>query len=136
MSSTVLVALVTGILSGGLIGAIASLIVGRATARKTNAEAKALDRKLPAEVDSVVVQGAEAAVLTMERALASAQGRIAQLEREREADRQRITELEAKVTRLQGKVESAERHLSDARREGAELRHELDAFLRDQGRRK
>lgn len=136
MSSTVLVALVTGILSGGLIGAIASLIVGRATARKTNAEAKALDRKLPAEVDSVVVQGAEAAVLTMERALTSAQNRIGQLEREREADRKRIAELEGKVSRLQGKVESAERSLGEARREGAELRHELDAFLRDQGRRK
>lgn len=130
------VTIVVALLGGGIVGAIGSLIVGRATARKTIAEAQAIDRRLPAEVDSVVVQGAEAAVLTMERALESATGRIRQLEQERDADRARIRELEAKVERLQQQVEAAEQSLAVARREGAEVRDELAAFIREQDARK
>lgn len=131
-----IVAIVIALLGGGLLGGLASFIVGRATARKTNSEAAAVDAKLPAEVDSVVVQGAETAVLTMKQALDSATARIAQLEGEREADRKRIADLEAKVQRLQGKVDAAGRSLQAARREGAELRDEFSAFLREQDHRK
>lgn len=136
MSDNPIVIIVVALLGGGLVGGVASLITGRAVARKTTSEARAVDAKLPAEVDSVVVQGAEAAVLTMRSALDSATARIAQLEQEREQDRKRIADLEAKVERLQRKVDSAERSLMEARQEGAELREELGAFLRDQGRRK
>jgi peptidoglycan hydrolase CwlO-like protein len=128
--------IVTVVLSGGLGAGAASLITSRAMARKTKSETNAIDAKLPAEVDSVVVQGAEQAVLTMDAALKSAQARISQLEQERAGDRARITELEAKVDRLQGKVEEAERAVRAARTEGAELRAELDALVRDQGSRK
>ena len=127
---------VTGLLSGGIFGAIGALISSRAVSRKTNAEAQGLAAKLPAEVDSVVVQGAEAAVLTMKAALDSATGRIAQLEAERDADRQRIADLEAKVKRLEGKVNAAERALASAREEGAALREELGAFIREQNKRR
>lgn len=137
MTTTQLIyGIVTVVLSGGLGAGVASLITSRAMARKTKSETNAIDAKLPAEVDSVVVQGAEHAVLTMDAALKSAQARISQLEQERAGDRARITELEAKVDRLQGKVEQAERAVRAARTEGAELRAELDALVRDQGSRK
>ena len=110
MTTTQLIyGIVTVVLSGGLGAGAASLITSRAMARKTKSETNAIDAKLPAEIDSVVVQGAEQAVLTMDAALKSAQARISQLEEERAGDRARITELEAKVDRLQGKVEQAER---------------------------
>lgn len=137
MTTTQLIyGIVTVVLSGGLGAGAASLITSRAMARKTKSETNAIDAKLPAEVDSVVVQGAEQAVLTMDAALKSAQARISQLEQERAGDRARITELEAKVDRLQGKVEQAERAVRAARTEGVELRAELDALVRDQGSRK
>ena len=128
--------LVTGLLSGGIFAAVASLVTSRAVSAKTRTEAQGLAAKLPAEVDSVVVQGAEAAVLTMKAALDSATGRIAQLEAERDNDRQRIADLEAKVKRLEGKVQAAERALGDARTAGAALRAELEEFIAEQDRRR
>lgn len=127
MSTDVITVVVTG---------IGALIVGRATARKTTSEARQLDAKLPAEVDSVVVQGAEAAVLTMRSALESATARIRELEEDREADRRRIGELEAKVEELRAKVEVAEAALGDARKAGTELRAELEQFVRDRSHRR
>lgn len=135
MSERMVELLVTALLSGGLATALATLITSRALAGKTAAEAKGLEARLPAEVDSVVVQGAEAAVLAMRSALESASGRIADLERDRAADRQRIEDLERKVDELRAKVEKAERALGDARQAGAELRAELSAFARDRDRR-
>lgn len=136
MTRSVLELLVTALLSGSIFAAIATLIVSRSTARKNHADAKAVDAKLPAEVDSVIVQGAESAVLTMKAALDSATGRIAQLETEREEDRKRIAELEAKVRRLEAKVSTAERALTDARNAGVALREELTDFMREQQRRR
>ena len=136
MSSDLVTVIVTGLFTGGIGTGIGALIVGRATARKTTSEARQLDAKLPAEVDSVVVQGAEAAVLTMRSALESATNRIAQLEQERAGDRQRIADLEGKVEQLRRKVEAAELALGDARRAGTELREELEQFVRDQQGRK
>lgn len=136
MSNSTVELVVTGLLSGGVFAAVGALITSKATARKTSAEAESLAAKLPAEVDSVVVQGAEQAVLTMKAALESATSRIAQLEEEREGDRKRIAELEAKVKRLEGKVTAAERALGDARSEGAALRVELEDFIAEQNRRR
>lgn len=116
MSTDLVTVVVTGLLTGGIGTGIGALVVGRATARKTNSEAHQLDAKLPAEIDSITVQGAEAAVLTMRSALESATARIAQLEQERASDRQRIADLESKVEELR--------------------RKELEQFVRDQqGRR-
>lgn len=136
MTRSVLELVITALLSGSIFAAIATLVVSRSTARKNDADAKAVDAKLPAEVDSVVVQGAELAVLTMKTALDSATNRIAQLETERDEDRRRIAELEAKVRRLEAKVTTAERALMDARTAGAALREELADFMREQQRRR
>lgn len=128
-------ALVLALLGGGLVASVATLITSKAVARKTGAETKALAAKLPAEVDSIAVQGAEAAVLTMKAALDSATARIGQLEDERETDRKRIAGLERRVEDLRRKVESAERALGTARQEGEAIRAELEQFVAEQSRR-
>lgn len=127
---------VTGILSGGIGAGIATLIKARSEARNLDASARAVEAKLPAEVDSVVVQGAEAAVLTMRSALESATARIAELEEDRAEDRARIAELEQKVRELEAKVRRAEEALTEARDAGASLRRELAEFARDRDHRR
>lgn len=127
--------LIVGVTGGGIFKALESLRTGRAIARKTVTEAEGLDAKLPAEVDSLVVQGAETAVLTMRSALESAQSRIAELEQDRAADRQRITELEGKVRELEGKFRRAEEALSEARTDALALRRELTAFAAERDNR-
>ena len=127
--------LVPLILGGGLLGAIATLVTSRAMAHKTRAEAAGVAAKTPAEVDSIVVQGAEAAVLTMRSALESATARIAELEADRARDRQRIAELEQRLDELRLKVDRAERALGEAREAGLALRAELASLRRDSDRR-
>lgn len=127
---------VTAILGGGLGAGVATLIKARSESRNTDATTKALEQKLPAEVDSVVVQGAEAAVLTMRSALESATQRINELEQDRAADRKRIGELEQKVRDLETKVHRAEQALTEARDAGASLRLELAEFARDRDHRR
>jgi nucleotide-binding universal stress UspA family protein len=134
--SPVILAAVVGVLGGGLAGGIGSLLTGRALVRKAASEAKAIDAKLPAEVDSVVVAGAEAAVLVMDKALTSATLRIAQLEEEAEAHRQRIRDLELKVGDLEVKATKAETAAREAREQGRELRQQLQAMVREQGPRR
>lgn len=127
--------LIPVLLSGGLFAAIATLVTSRALAGKTKAEAAGVAAKTPAEVDSIVVQGAEAAVLTMRSALESATARIASLEADRAADRQRIAELEERLDELRLKVDRADEALSEARAAGQALREELATFRRDTERR-
>jgi septal ring factor EnvC (AmiA/AmiB activator) len=131
-----LTVVVTGLLSGGIGAGIATLIKARSEARNLDATAKAIDAKLPVEVDSIVVQGAESAVLTMRSALESASARIAELEQDRAEDRKRIAELESKVRELELKVHRAEEALTEARDAGRELRQELAAFSRDRDTRR
>lgn len=127
--------LVPLILGGGFLGAVATLVTSRAVAGKTRAEAAGVAAKTPAEVDSIVVQGAEAAVLTMRAALESATARIAELEADRARDRQRIADLESRLDELRAKVERAERALGEARDAGLMLREELASLRRDSDRR-
>lgn len=129
-TNDVVTVVVTTLLGGGIGTGVGALWSGRAVARKTTSEAKALDARVPAEVDSVVVQGAESAVLVMQKALESAQSRIVILEQERDRDRARIAELERKVEELRDKVSLAEDALGEARRAGQELRADLDDLIR------
>lgn len=96
---------ITGVLGGGLVQGIATLISSRSTAKKLATERKSIDAKLPAEVDSVIVTGAEQAVLSMSKALEAADRRIAELERREKA---------------------AERTIEQLRRDVADLRRRLD----------
>lgn len=128
--------IITALLSGGGAAAIASLITARANAKNTDAATKALEARLPVEVDSVIVQGAESAVLTMRSALESAQRRIAELEADREADRKKIADLERRVDDLRRKVEIANDAVAAAQAASAALRIELEAFVADQNKRR
>jgi len=144
-----LIALLTvgGTLLTAIGGAVGALITGRATANKTTAEARVIDAKLPPEVDSIVVQGAEQAVLVMGRALDSAQNRIKALEdeavrleeerkRERAADRERMAELEAEVKELRRKVAESERTSAEARKAADKFAIQLRDALAEQDNRK
>lgn len=131
-----LAVIVTGLLSGGLGVGIGTLIKARSEARSLDSTAKAIDAKLPVEVDSIAIQGAESAVLTMRSALESASARIAELEQDRAEDRKRIEALERKVEELRRKVELAEAALGDAREAGTQLRRELEQFSRDRDQRR
>lgn len=134
------------ILSGGLFGALASIVRERAGAKKAHAETDAIESKLPAEVDSIAVQGAQTAVLAMREALDAATERIATLERtcdedrarfkaERDTDRERIRELEMRVAIADRKARQAQAAATDAQNETATLRAALAAYLeqRDPG---
>lgn len=125
MSVDVAQVAVTALLSGGGAAALATLMTSRSLSRKTDAEAHGIASKAPAERDNVIVKGAEAAVLTMQAALVSAQSRIGELEADRDSDRARIAELEQRLEVVQSRVQVAEDALGDARRVGEQLRLEL-----------
>ncbi len=140
MSTPVLLAVATLLSAVG--AAIGALATSRATAGKTVIEAKGLAAKLPAEVDSVVVQGAEAAVITMAKALESANARIDELTaarardaEERAKDRARMAELEAQVDDLRTKVDHAEAALKMAREAGETLTAQLKQLTAEQDNR-
>jgi len=143
MDASLIGTAITGIsaVAAGL--ATGAWITGRATAHKTNTEARGIEAKLPAEVDSVVVQGAEAAVLAMQNALdavnkerARDRARIEQLEAEREADRKRIAALESQVSQFRKQLETAEEHLTVARKTGENLTQQITTLMREQNKRK
>lgn len=126
---------ISGVLSGGIVAAVATLWTARTNAHKTNADVDALMAKLPVEVDSISVQGAEAAVLTMKAALESARSHIVQLEKDRESDRLRIAQLERRVDELQDRVKAASRALWIAHTDSEAIRAELAALQTEQASR-
>lgn len=92
--------IVSGVLGGGLIGALVTVY----TAKK----------KVPAERDSIVVSGAETAVLALERSLAAENRRAERAEaalkdRKAELDRkdERIAALELRLDQLQAALDAA-----------------------------
>lgn len=111
------------------VAALVSLLTVRTTNRKSRAEAAAIEGKTPAEIDSIAVQGAQTAVLAMNEALRAAQTRIAELERLRGEDRERIRDLEDRVARAYAKAETAETAAAEARSETSTLRSELAAYV-------
>lgn len=99
--------IVTALLSGGLATAIASIITARVAARRVNIE----ERAAPAQVQSILVGGAEKAVATLVIALEWAEAEIRDLKEESDASRvreqakdARIAELETNLTMLQTRL--------------------------------
>lgn len=101
MDSTILPGLVTGVMSGGLLFAGAAVYKARKTA--------------PAERDNIIVQGAETAVIALERSLAAETRRADRAEAQ-------VAERDAKLTLLQERLESVQAALD-------EVRHELHELL-------
>ena len=132
MADTLTEKVVTGVISlvvGGTgATAITTFVKGKSEARKTDAETRTLNARTPIELDSLAVQGADAAVLTMQRSLTSANETIARLERERDHAAGRIEQLEARIASLQETLTEAQTALTG-------LRQELGQFVTDQGAR-
>lgn len=98
-----LTAAVSGVMGGGFIGAGVAVY----TARK----------KVPAEVDSIIVSGAETAVVSLERTLAAETRRADRAEATVAARDARIAALEARTEALESRLDTIQRALDDARAE-------------------
>lgn len=96
IDNSALTAVVAGVMSGGLFTSGVAVYKARKTA--------------PAERDSLIVQGAETAVMTLERSLA------AETKRADRAERQ-VAERDKQLERLQLRLESMQETLDEVRRE-------------------
>lgn len=99
--------LVTAILSGGACTAVASIITARAMSR----QATVREKSAPAEIQSILLGGAEKAVASLVVALEWAEVEIRELKEESEASRlrelakdARIAELETSLVNMQAQL--------------------------------
>lgn len=92
MDSNLLTAVITGITTGGLLTGAATLYGAR--------------RKVPAERDSIIVTGAETAVLSIEKVVAA---------ESRRADRAEalVAQRDAEIRRKDARIEALERRLDE-----------------------
>lgn len=123
-----LVALISVVLGGGLFTGVGALLRALATARNLRAAQEVAGVKLPSEVDSVIVSGAEKAVLTMQHALEAAERRIAELERREEEAERIIGELRHELTDLRGQIDTCHRQLEQAQSRVTALSERLSAI--------
>ncbi len=104
-----LTAVVVALLSGGTLAAFFTYKIAK--------------RKAPAEVDSIVVQGAESAVLSLQKANEVERHRAERAERDRDA-------LRAEVARKDARIEALERQLDRAQEMLNQVREELEHIRR------
>lgn len=104
----VLVAVVSGVLSGGLLASVVALY----RARKT----------VPAERDNIVVQSAETAVLSLQRSLAAETRRADRAEAEMIRKDKVITEKERRIEELERRLDTVQQMLDDVRAELHQIR--------------
>lgn len=95
--------IITGILSGGFIGALVSVY----TAKK----------KVPAERDSLIVTGAETAVSTLEKTLAAETRRANRAEEANGELHAALARRDERIERLETRLDDMQRALDDARDE-------------------
>jgi predicted nuclease with TOPRIM domain len=110
---------VSTLLSGGLLAAIGAIIVNRRQARKIDVESDDIVAKRPAEIDSVIVTGAEKTVLIMERANDTLVGQLAR--QKTEAD-ERAANLSAQNGALRARVDQLEAENAELHEENRRLR--------------
>lgn len=108
MPTALLVAIVTGVLSGGLFTAAAALYRARQT--------------VPAERDNLVVSGAETAVLSLERSLAAETRRAERAEASLVMRDEVIAAKERRIEALELQLEKAQLLLDQVREELHEIR--------------
>lgn len=103
MLDPALVAASTGVMSGGFIAAAVSVY----TARK----------KVPAERDSLIVAGAETAVVSLERTLNAETRRADRAEAMVLVRDEQLARKDARITALEGRLDILQSHLDAARQE-------------------
>lgn len=104
---------VTGLLSGGLASAVASIITARASTRKIKLEEQAN----PAHIQSIMVGGAEKAVASLVVVVEWQEREIKELREESAAKDARIADLEANLTRLQSQLRSLQAQVTRVQQE-------------------
>lgn len=103
-----------------LVPIIVALLGGGAlTALVTYLNAK---RRAPAEIDSIVVQGAEAAVLSLQRAVDAANARANDVAVERDRLAAEIARKDQRIMALETQLDRLQKMLNDARDEIAAIR--------------
>lgn len=100
--------IVSGLLGGGLFGAIATLYRAKKTA--------------PAERDNFVVGGAETAVLSLEKSLAAETRRAERAEAAEARAQEIIAAKDARIDLLERKIDDMQRTLDQMRTELHEIR--------------
>lgn len=133
---------VTALLSGSLWGAVASLRSSKALARradaegtKAEAEAEHIEHESPVKIGAISVQGADAAVLTMERALAATERRAEQAEAGKRRAEERVEELELERAEDRRIIESLREELAELRQHASGIEERLDRLARQHDQR-
>lgn len=103
MNSPLLAAIISALMSGGFVASIVAFYTAK--------------RKVPVEVDSIIVSGAESAVLTIEKTLAAETRRADRAEAREGVLLQRIADKEARIEALEHKLDALQNALDDARQE-------------------
>lgn len=103
MDETALAAIAAAILGGGGLASVGSLYLAR--------------KRAPADVESVVVQTAETAVLTLERSLQAETRRADRAEAEAGELRIRLDEKDERIAALEKRLDTLQAALDDARDE-------------------
>ena len=116
--------IVVAILGTGTASVLLTLFTARRTAGKIGMETTVMSAKLPAEVDSIVVQGAENSILIM-------QGVNARLVAELERKDMEIARKDAHIERLERMVDLLRDQVEQATTTAVALRKEIEAFRQD-----
>lgn len=111
--------------AGGILTQFAALKNARSTARQVESEANAAKEKLPAEIDSITVTGAEKAVLMMQSVNESLRAEITRRGEEIKALNEARARDHEHIERLGTLVETLREELSTARTQAVELIHQL-----------
>lgn len=109
MGEHLLELIVTLVLSSGTVAAILTYVIAR--------------RKAPAEVDSIVVKGAESAVLSLEKALTVERTQRAEAEKEARRLRDEVAKKDRRIEALEKQLDRAQEMLNEVRAELERIRH-------------
>lgn len=123
--------IVASILSGGVFLGIGTFLQGRKNAQKIGIEAKAIEKKLPMQLDSMILKGAEGTVVMMQAVNERLVEEMARHEAEYQADIVRRdlekTKTDAHVTALESQITELRHSLVEANTLSHSLLVQLDA---------
>lgn len=114
MESSLVVNAVVAILGIGGGSWVTTIMQGRSTARRIDAETTAINARTPAEVDSVALQGAESAVRVLQQANETLVNNAQRLEVENARLRSQLEQMELKLEQAKARATAAENALSAA----------------------
>ena len=123
---------VLGIVFGAGMGSVLTVVMqGKATARKLDAEASAINVKTPAEADSIALQGAESAVRVLQQTNSTLVSENTRLFTENGRLRSQLEQYEARLEQMRQRAEVAERALATATEQLRLVQKEYEAMSAD-----